>query len=226
MHQKLDTIANIVRSLTPVGHPGPLVPLAIEEDLVRLFEKRLNALRAPGDDEPAVIHVKDADEAARKVGELCRDVPPNEVIWQGDPPPVLRRALPPNALRHDRPQSEPRDFSVGITGAAALIASTGTVVLELSDATDGWPSLLVDRHIAVAGRDQLLPDLPTFYRRLSDRYDADGRLPIHICITGCSRTADIEKLLVIPAHGPRRIRVILSQAPVGWGTRPRDAPST
>jgi L-lactate utilization protein LutC len=37
-----------------------------------------------------------------------------------------------------------------------------------------------------------------------------------VCITGCSRTADIEKLLVVPAHGPRQVRVILSRTPIDW----------
>jgi hypothetical protein len=179
----------------------------VKGDLVKLFEGRLNALRAPGDGRPAVIHVQDVHAAARKIAELCRNVPSDEIIWQDD-----RSAAPPPSPS-PRP---PRDYAVGITGASALIASTGSVILELRAAADAYPSLLVDTHLVVAGRNQLLPDLPTFYQRVSDRCDAGARLPVQVCVTGCSRTADIEKMLVVPAHGPRQIRVLLCETPIDW----------
>ena len=152
-----------------------------------------------------MIRAKEAGEAARQIDDICRDVPVDKVIWQGDRPEV------------------PREYAVGITGASALIAATGSVILELVSASDGHPSLLVDRHIVVAWQGQMLPDLPTFYQRLSDRCDGGDELPIQVCITGCSRTADIEKVLVVPAHGPRQVRVILCEAPVDWGALKKGA---
>jgi hypothetical protein len=169
------------------------------EFLVDLFDKRLNELRAPGDAEPAVLYASQADEAVRQVAALCRGVPREDIVFQSH-----------------APSGPPRDFAIGITPAAALIAATGSVVVELASPADAWASLLVDRHVVVADRSQLLPDLPAFYQRLHDRHAADERLPIQICITGCSRTADIEKLLVIPAHGPRQVRVVLCDVPVEW----------
>jgi L-lactate dehydrogenase complex protein LldG len=167
--------------------------------MIALFDKRLNELRAPGDTEPAVLHAGGPADAARHVANLCRGVPPAEIVVQGHAPP-----------------GPPRDFAIGVTPAAALIAATGSVVVELAAPADAWASLLVDRHIIVADRAQLLPDLPAFYQRLHERYAAGERLPVQICITGCSRTADIEKLLVIPAHGPRQVRVVITEVPVEW----------
>ncbi|HVP13456.1 MAG TPA: LUD domain-containing protein [Phycisphaerae bacterium] len=200
LQARIDNIGRIVRSLDGVEYPEPLVAPAVNEDLAAVFERQLNALRAPGDEEPAVIHVADAEEAARVVAELCRGVPESEIIRQGSGGPAPRR-----------------DCAVGITPASVLIASTGSVILELPRAEEGQASLLVDRHIVVAHRGQLVPDVPAFYGLMSERCQRGERLTNQVCITGCSRTADIEKLLVVPAHGPRQVRVVLSRVPVEWG---------
>ena len=197
--QKIEAVGRIVAALTPVEHPGPLVPPVVVDDLVELFAKRLNELRAPADQEPAVLYAPDLNDAGRQIAALCRGVPPAEIVWQGDVP-----------------AGGARDFAVGITPATALIATTGSVVVELASPTDAWPSLLVNRHIVVADRGRLLPDVPAFYRRLHKRHAAGERLPIQVCISGCSRTADIEKLMVVPAHGPTQVRVILCDQPVDW----------
>lgn len=225
LQAKIEQIASLVRSLDPVDYPAPLEhgwcenswcenPFSHQHpastkprdsgvspaDLAEIFTRRLNDLRAPGDAEPAVLHVADITEAARLTADLCRDVPPDDIVWPGDSD---RR--PPR-----------RDRAVGVTPASVLIAATGSVILDLPEAGDGYASLLVDRHVVVAGCDQLVADLPAFYRRLSERLAAGERLLNQVCITGCSRTADIEKLLVIPAHGPRQVRVILSHQSINW----------
>jgi hypothetical protein len=199
LQSRIDKIARIARSLEPVEYPQPLMPPAVGGDLAALFDRQLNALRAPGDEQPAVIHVADADEAARTIADLCRGVPESEIIRQGDSKPPPRR-----------------DCAVGITPAYVLVAATGSVILELPRAEHGHASLLVDRHIVVAHSGQLVPDVPAFYRLMSERVAEGGELTNQVCITGCSRTADIEKLLVVPAHGPRQVRVILSRAPIEW----------
>jgi L-lactate dehydrogenase complex protein LldG len=191
-------VASAPRGRRTIPEDAPLTDGGIAS-LVALFDKRLNELRAPGDSEPAVLHARDADDAARHIAALCHGVPREDIVFQGH-----------------APSGPPRDFAIGVTPASALIAATGSVVVELASPADAWPSLLVDRHVVVADRSQLLPDLPTFYQRLHDRYAAGERLPIQVCITGCSRTADIEKLLVIPAHGPRQVRVVLCDVPVEW----------
>ena len=200
LQSRIDSITRIVRSLEPVEYPAPLAAPPVTGDLAALFDKRLNDLRAPGDDQPAVIHVADADEAARKIGELCEGIPESEIVrqWSSQPPPR-------------------RDTAVGITPASVLIAATGSVILELPKAEEGHASLLVDRHIIVAHAGQLVADVPAFYRLMSERCDRGEKLTNQVCITGCSRTADIEKLLVVPAHGPRQVRVILSRSPIAWG---------
>jgi L-lactate dehydrogenase complex protein LldG len=61
-------------------------------------------------------------------------------------------------------------------------------------------------HLVIAQRDQLLPDLATALVFIRRRYDGQWPSTLSI-ITGPSRTGDIEKVLVLGAHGPKRLAV-------------------
>lgn len=94
--------------------------------------------------------------------------------------------------------------SVGITGADALLADTGSVVLEVDGPRRGHASLLVRHQIVITSTECLMTDLAQYTEGRDPR---DRRTTV--IITGPSRTADIEKMLVIPAHGPQRMSILL-----------------
>jgi L-lactate dehydrogenase complex protein LldG len=94
-----------------------------------------------------------------------------------------------------------------ITLADALIAQTGSIFVSASCGGRG-ASVVAPVHIVMARQAQLVPDLETALRNAT----ADGRLEnnSYACIiSGSSRTADIEKILVQGAHGPVRLVVIV-----------------
>ena len=96
----------------------------------------------------------------------------------------------------------------GWTVCDALIAQTGTVLLSARSAGGRALSVLPPHHVVVATRDQLVPDLPAAFEVLSRDYG--GELPSSLSfITGPSRTGDIERILVLGAHGPKRLTVLL-----------------
>jgi L-lactate dehydrogenase complex protein LldG len=69
-------------------------------------------------------------------------------------------------------------------------------------------SILPPHHVVLATSDQLIADLPSAMRLLKSRYGDD--LPSMICLeTGPSRTGDIERILVLGAHGPKKLTVIM-----------------
>ena len=69
--------------------------------------------------------------------------------------------------------------------------------------------MAVPVHIVLASIDQLVPDLDAAFARIAERGTAAKNA--YLClITGSSRTADIEKILVMGAHGPKRLVVILT----------------
>jgi L-lactate dehydrogenase complex protein LldG len=99
----------------------------------------------------------------------------------------------------------------GITECDALVAQTGSVLVTSSSAGGRALSVLPPHHIVVGRSDQLLPDLPAAYELLHQRYGA--RMPSMISlITGPSRTGDIERILVLGAHGPKELTILLVQA--------------
>lgn len=98
-------------------------------------------------------------------------------------------------------------YSLGVTTCESLVAESGTILV--SAAISGRaPSVLPPVHLVVATADQLVADIDTSIQRLRSRYPE--QLPSTMSwITGPSRTADIEKILVLGAHGPKRLAVLL-----------------
>jgi L-lactate dehydrogenase complex protein LldG len=98
--------------------------------------------------------------------------------------------------------------SVGITACDALIAQTGSILLTARSAGGRALSVLPPHHVVVATTDQLLPDLPAAFELLYVKY-GDNYPSFATFITGPSRTGDIERILVLGAHGPRNLTVLL-----------------
>jgi len=95
-----------------------------------------------------------------------------------------------------------------ITKAEALVAATGSVLVSAACGGRG-ASVVAPVHIVVAGIDQLVPNLESAFAHQRERGTISQNSFLCL-ITGSSRTADIEKVLVMGAHGPRRLVVVLS----------------
>lgn len=99
-----------------------------------------------------------------------------------------------------------------ITYCEALIARTGSVFVSSRQASGRSLSVFPPVHIVVAFIDQLVNDVEDGLSLIADKYN--GNLPSMISlISGPSRTADIEKTLVLGAHGPKEIFVFLIDKP-------------
>ena len=102
-----------------------------------------------------------------------------------------------------------READLGVSTCDCLIAQTGSVVVSTHSTRGRAVSVLPPVHLVIARREQLVPDLPAAMARLRARYDGHWPSSLSV-ITGPSRTADIEKILVLGAHGPRRLAVWLA----------------
>ncbi len=94
----------------------------------------------------------------------------------------------------------------GITSADYALADTGSLVLLASPAEARLISLLPPAHIAVVSRAKILTGLDELFSILPRPAEASSSM---VLITGPSRTADIEQILVRGVHGPGEIHVIL-----------------
>ena len=94
-----------------------------------------------------------------------------------------------------------------VTGCEVLVARTGSIVLS-SVHQGRIPSVYAPVHICVAFTSQLVYDISDGLARLQDKYRQF--LPSLITFaTGPSRTADIEKTLVVGVHGPKEVYCFL-----------------
>lgn len=95
----------------------------------------------------------------------------------------------------------------GITECDALVAQTGGVIVTSRSTGGRALSVLPPHHVVVARRDQLVADLPAAFALLQQRYAPDFPSMISF-ITGPSRTGDIERILVLGAHGPKKLTIL------------------
>jgi L-lactate dehydrogenase complex protein LldG len=102
------------------------------------------------------------------------------------------------------------ECDAAITSCEALIARTGSIVMSTGggNASGRTVSVYAPVHICIAWSDQLVYDIKDSLVALKEKYQQ--QIPSLITFaTGPSRTADIEKTLVVGVHGPREVYLFL-----------------
>jgi L-lactate dehydrogenase complex protein LldG len=130
-------------------------------------------------------------------GELCAAVATHL-------PLALERM--PITAGYDRAALERCD--AGLTECECLVAQTGSVCVTTLSSGGRTLSVLPPHHVVIARREQVVTDLTAAYALLAEKYR--GAYPSFMSfITGPSRTGDIERILVLGAHGPKRLTILL-----------------
>jgi L-lactate dehydrogenase complex protein LldG len=102
------------------------------------------------------------------------------------------------------------DMQVGVTGCEFLVARTGSVLVSSASQSGRQLNVFPPIHIVLGHVSQIVNYLDEALVAVQQKYD--DHLPSVIStITGPSRTADIEKTLVLGAHGPKEFIVFLSK---------------
>jgi L-lactate dehydrogenase complex protein LldG len=91
-----------------------------------------------------------------------------------------------------------------ITGCEKLIARTGSIVMSSAQASGRTVSVYAPVHICIAYTDQLIYDIATGLQQIRLHYGQEFPSLLTLA-TGPSRTADIEKTLVVGVHGPKEV---------------------
>ena len=100
---------------------------------------------------------------------------------------------------------------VSITGCEYLVARTGSIVMSTAQSSGRSTSVYAPIHICIAFTNQLVYDLKDALQAAKDKYG--NNLPSLITFaTGPSRTADIEKTLVVGVHGPKEVYLFLVES--------------
>jgi L-lactate dehydrogenase complex protein LldG len=124
--------------------------------------------------------------------------------------PEFQYMLTQAGVPFDSDEDSLQQLSVGITGCEFLIARLGSIMV--SSKTSRRLNVYPEIHLVIAYANQLVDDLKDAFVAVQAKYA--GKLPSMLSvITGPSRTADIEKTLVMGAHGPKEIFLILVETP-------------
>ena len=181
-------------------------PQTESPDLVRHFAHRFEALQG---------EFYQAGSAAEARARLLQLVEKENGPVLVQPHEWLRRILNPLAANSERfhymdaysqDSREMEKAAAGITTVDFLVARTGSLFLRSHTAFGRRLSVLPPLHIVLARPQQIVASLEQGFSKLKKE---NQPWSYGVLITGPSRTADIEKILVLGAHGPKRLAVIL-----------------
>ncbi len=179
------------------------------DDLAGLFEKRATQVGMK-------VQRVQAAGLVRRIGELLAELGAKRVVVSVG---TVSQALGlKDSLRRQgvevvdwaaTPGLEAQyDTDVGITDVHAAIAESGTMVYQSDAGHSGGLSLVPPAHIAVVRKSDILPDLIDFWERMKGVPRERWASSI-VLITGPSKTADIEGVLVTGVHGPGQVFILL-----------------
>jgi L-lactate dehydrogenase complex protein LldG len=220
MSARDEVLANIRASLGVGGAEAPR-RMAVRERLTQAPAGIVPA-RGQGDDSTRLATFKaEAERAKASVVEVVQtsDVP-NEIaryLRDANLPATLRMgedarlaAMPwgETTLELSHGPSEGHDLN-GLSAAFAAVAETGTLALCSGADNPTTLNFLPDNHLVVVFARDVVADYESVWRSLRGRF-GKGEMPRTLnFITGPSRSADIEQTLLLGAHGPRRLHIVV-----------------
>jgi L-lactate dehydrogenase complex protein LldG len=189
-----------------LGNPTPnLIPARAKGDarkVIELFVEMTAYAQA------TLTRVKDAKAVPAAVAEyLAGQNLPASFVMAPDPEldAIPWSERPTLSIRRGRTEG---DDQVSVTGAFAAIAETGTLMLTSGPDHPSTLNFLPETHIVVLKAGKIVGPYEEAWNRL--RAARDGTLPRTVnFVTGPSRSGDIEQRLLMGAHGPRRLHVVL-----------------
>jgi L-lactate dehydrogenase complex protein LldG len=168
------------------------------QNVVSLFEEKSRAMLCTVQRVKHRVEVPQACAAYLAENELAGTV----AIW-----PALN-TLDWSVLPHEARLGAPTgDDLIGISAVACAVAETGTLVFASKADEPASTHLLPETHIAIVREDQVVHTMEDAFEMLRK----EGRIMPRALnfVSGPSRTADIEQTIVLGAHGPYRVHLIL-----------------
>ncbi|MFM8706385.1 MAG: lactate utilization protein C, partial [Planctomycetia bacterium] len=161
----------------------------------------------------AIVHqVPDLAAAGDCLAAIARERDWHRVAWHPHPlvEPLLA-GVPCATCRVDAADFDKNALEAcdaGVTSCEALVAQTGSMLVSSATCGGRALSILPHAHVVVATADQVVATLADALHAARSRHE--GRLPSMLSfITGPSRTGDIERILVLGAHGPKELILLL-----------------
>ncbi len=191
----------------PPDDPGQWVPELPEVDLVTRFIEMAEKMAAE-------IHTVPVDDVISEV--IDRYAIDNYISWDADRIDGLDE-LPdgPRRIHTETPRGVDgraehnaayMDCQLGITGAEAAFAETGTIVVRSGPGQPRMASLVPLVHVAVLPRERIFRSASHWAADPSARMAEGSNV---VFITGPSKTADIESIVTLGVHGPKHLHIVI-----------------
>ncbi|HTF16033.1 MAG TPA: lactate utilization protein C [Burkholderiales bacterium] len=179
------------------AHPRGTLP-KVEADLVARFRARAESMQSTTEEVAAKAEVPAAVARYLKAGNLALA----GCVW----PRLADLEWKSAGLALEAREANGSD-AVGVTGAFAAIAETGTLVFASGPDSPSTVSLLPETHVAVLSAGRIVAHMEDAWNLARAEF---GQLPRAInFVSGPSRTADIDQTIVLGAHGPYRVHVVV-----------------
>ena len=221
MSARASILASIRRSLGVTGEEAPRRKVVAD----RLRDHPPGVIPARGQLPPAArielfIAMAEAASATTETLDSAADVPAAVAgfLRAHNLPMAIRRGEDPRlaAMPWQREQTlevttgaSMGDDLVAISHAFGAAAESGTVMLVSGRENPTTLNFLPDNHIVVLARDAIEADYESVFTKLRSVYGKGGAPRTLNFITGPSRSADIEQTLLLGAHGPRRLHIVV-----------------
>jgi L-lactate dehydrogenase complex protein LldG len=220
MSARDDVFGAIRRSLHVTGEEAPrraAVAARLAEAPAGVIPRRGQG----GAAERAATFKAEAERAQASLAEVARpeDVPTEvaRFLRESNLAATLRMgedarltALPwaATSLEISRGPSDGHDLNA-VSAAFAAVAETGTLALASGRDNPTTLNFLPDNHVVVVFANDLVGDFESVFAKLRAVYGAGAAPRTLNFVTGPSRSADIEQTLLLGAHGPRRLHIVL-----------------
>lgn len=221
-----DVFANIRRALGVTGQeqtrrdivadrlqraPKGVIPQrgqADDAERLAIFHREAEAAFA------TVSEVESSANVPQAIADYLRNHNLPAAVRMGDDPRLRDLPWAETALGVLQGRSEGGDLNA-VSHAFGGVAETGTLVMVSGPENPSTLNFLPDNHIVVIAAEDVAGDYETVFARIRDTY-GKGEMPRTVnLITGPSRSADIEQTLLLGAHGPRRLYIVVVTGEAG-----------
>lgn len=156
----------------------------------------------------SVKRVASAADVPAAIAEYLRDNNLPATLRMGDDPRLAAMPWKDTALDLSSGRSDGHDLNA-VSHAEAAVAETGTLVLTSGHENPTTLNFLPDNHIVVLKTADIQGDLESVFARIRKKF-GKGEMPRTLnCITGPSRSGDIEQTILLGAHGPRALHIVV-----------------
>ena len=185
--------------------PPGIVPKRGQGDVsARVATFKAEAERA----QASVVEIAGWEGAPAEIARFLRESNCAATLRMGDDPRLAAMPWGETSLEILHGASDGGDLNA-VSAAFAGIAETGTLALVSGPDNPTTLNFLADNHIVVLPREAVEADYEGVFARLRGSYGKGAAPRTLNFITGPSRSADIEQTLLLGAHGPRRLHILI-----------------